>query len=36
MERTQTTGGGITEVINMDDDKDLMAWLISLMSPKLN
>lgn len=26
MERTQTIGSGITEVINMNDDKDLRAW----------
>ena len=26
MEHTDTTGSGITEVINMDDDKDLRAW----------
>jgi hypothetical protein len=26
MESTKTTGSGITEVINMNEDKDLRAW----------
>ena len=26
MEHTDTTGSGITEVINMNEDKDLRAW----------
>jgi hypothetical protein len=26
MERTQTTGSGITAVSNMSEDKDLRAW----------
>ena len=26
MEPAQTTGSGTTQVINMDDDKDLRAW----------
>jgi hypothetical protein len=26
MESTKTTGSGITEVINMNEEKDLRAW----------